>query len=117
MLRPPVPIVTIGLLLASDVFMRAAWYGHLKLKETALVTVIPVSWGIAFFEYCVMVPANGIGHGHSSAAELKPIQEVITLTVFAVFSVLCQKGPLRWNHLGGFAIIVVGAFFFFHKWS
>lgn len=113
----PVPVVTVGLLLASNVFMTLAWYGHLKFKETALVTVILVSWGIAFLEYCLMVPANRIGHGYFSAAELKTIQEVITLSVFAVFSVLYLKEPLMWNHLVGFACIAAGAFFIFHKWA
>jgi uncharacterized protein (DUF486 family) len=112
-----VPVVTIGLLLASNIFMTFAWYGHLKFKSTALVTVILISWGIAFFEYCLMVPANRIGHGHFSAAELKTIQEVITLSVFAVFSVLYLKEPLAWNHLAGFAFIGLGAFFIFHKWA
>jgi len=117
MLSLPVPIITFGLLLASNIFMTFAWYGHLKFKESALVTVILVSWGIAFFEYCLMVPANRIGHSHFSAAELKTIQEVITLSVFAVFSVLYLKEPLTWNHLVGFAFIATGAFFVFHKWS
>ena len=111
----PVPFVTIGLLLASNVFMTFAWYGHLKFKSTALVTVILISWGIAFFEYVLQVPANRIGHGHFSAAELKTIQEVITLSVFAVFSVFYLKEPLAWNHLVGFAFIAAGAFFIFHK--
>ena len=74
-------------------------------------------WGIAFFEYTLMVPANRIGHGHFSAAELKTIQEVITLTVFAVFSVTYLKEPLSWNHLVGFGFIAAGAFFIFHKWA
>ena len=113
----PVSVITIGLLLASNIFMTFAWYGHLKYKSTALVTVILISWGIAFFEYCLMVPANRIGHGHFSAAELKTIQEVITLSVFAVFSVLYLKEPLLWNHLAGFAFIALGAFFIFHKWT
>jgi uncharacterized protein (DUF486 family) len=113
----PIPVITIGLLLASNVFMTFAWYGHLKYKTTALVTVIFISWGIAFFEYMLMVPANRIGHGHFSAAELKTIQEVITLSVFAVFSVLYLKEPLMWNHLLGFACIALGAFFIFHKWA
>ncbi|NHB77554.1 MULTISPECIES: DMT family protein [Rhodobacterales] len=113
----PIPVVTIGLLLASNIFMTFAWYGHLKFKESALVTVILVSWGIAFFEYVLQVPANRIGHGHFSAAELKTIQEVITLSVFAVFSVLYLKEPLSWNHLVGFAFIAAGAFFIFHKWA
>jgi uncharacterized protein len=117
MLSLPVPIITIGLLLASNIFMTFAWYGHLKFKESALITVILVSWGIAFFEYCLMVPANRIGHGHFSAAELKTIQEVITLSVFAVFSVLYLKEPLTWNHLVGFGFIATGAFFIFHKWT
>ena len=84
--RIPVPLVTIGLLLASNVFMTFAWYGHLKFKTAPLLVVIFASWGIAFFEYLLQVPANRIGHGRFSAAELKTIQEVITLIVFAVFS-------------------------------
>ena len=113
----PVPVVTIGLLIASNVFMTFAWYGHLKFKSTALITVILISWGIAFFEYVLQVPANRIGHEHFSAAQLKTIQEVITLSVFAVFSVLYLKEPLSWNHLIGFGFIAVGAFFIFHKWA
>lgn len=112
-----VPVITIGLLVASNIFMTFAWYGHLKFKETSLVAVILISWGIAFFEYVLQVPANRIGHGHFSAAELKTIQEVITLSVFAVFSVLYLKEPLGWNHLLGFAFIGIGAFFIFHKWA
>ena len=112
-----VPLTTIGLLLASNVFMTFAWYGHLKFKETPLVTVILISWGIAFLEYCLMVPANRIGYGTFNAAQLKTIQEVITLSVFVVFSVFYLKEPLMWNHLVGFAFIAAGAFFIFHKWS
>jgi uncharacterized protein (DUF486 family) len=112
----PVPVVTIGLLLLSNVFMTFAWYGHLKFKTAPLITVILVSWGIAFFEYLLQVPANRIGHGHFSAAELKTIQEVITLSVFAVFSVWYLKEPLAWNHLVGFSLIAAGAFFIFHRW-
>jgi uncharacterized protein (DUF486 family) len=115
-LNLPIPFVTIGLLVISNVFMTFAWYGHLNFKSAPLVTVIFVSWGIAFFEYVLMVPANRIGHGHFSAAELKTIQEVITLTVFAGFSVLYLKEPLTWNHGVGFGFIVLGAFFIFHKW-
>jgi uncharacterized protein len=113
----PVPAVTIGLLVLSNVFMTFAWYGHLKYKSAPLVTVILISWGIAFFEYVLQVPANRIGHGHFSAAELKTIQEVITLTVFAVFSVWFLKEPLSWNHAVGFGLIAAGAFFIFHKWA
>lgn len=112
----PVPVVTIGLLLASNVFMTLAWYGHLKYKAAPLVLVILVSWGIAFFEYVLQVPANRIGHGHFSAAELKTIQEVITLAVFAVFSVTVLREPLGWNHLIGFSLIALGAAFIFQKW-
>ena len=113
----PVPLVTIGLLTLSNVFMTFAWYGHLKHKSTALITVIFISWGIAFFEYCLMVPANRIGSTIYNGAQLKTIQEVITLSVFAVFSVLYLKEPLTWNHALGFAFIALGAFFIFHKWS
>ena len=113
----PVPLVTIGLLLASNLFMTFAWYGHLKFKAAPLYLVILVSWGIAFFEYLLQVPANRIGHGHFSAAELKTIQEVITLVVFAGFSVLYLREPLHWNHLVGFGFIALGAFFIFHKWG
>lgn len=113
----PVPVITIGLLIASNLFMTYAWYGHLKDKATPLAVVIFVSWGIAFFEYVLMVPANRIGYGYFNAAQLKTIQEVISLTVFAGFSALYLKEPLMWNHLLGFAFIAMGAFFIFHKWS
>jgi uncharacterized protein (DUF486 family) len=113
----PVPVATIGLLILSNVFMTFAWYGHLKFKTAPLFAVILISWGIAFFEYLLQVPANRIGHGHFSAAELKTIQEVITLTVFGVFSVLYLKEPLAWNHLVGFGLIAAGAFFVFHRWA
>ncbi|WP_151719881.1 DMT family protein [Gemmobacter serpentinus] len=112
----PVPVITIGLLVASNIFMTFAWYGHLKFKGAPLVTVIFISWGIALFEYMLMVPANRIGHTHFSAAELKTIQEVITLLVFGVFSVFFLKEPLTWNHILGFSFIALGAFFIFHKW-
>ena len=112
----PVPVVTIGLLIASNVFMTFAWYGHLKFKAAPLLVVILASWGIAFFEYLLQVPANRIGHGYFSAAELKTIQEVITLAVFAAFSVLYLREPLGWNHLIGFSLIGAGAFFIFHRW-
>ena len=113
----PIPILTIGLLILSNLFMTFAWYGHLGYKSAPLHLVILASWGIAFFEYVLQVPANRIGHAVFSAAELKTIQEVITLTVFAGFSVWWLKEPLSWNHLAGFACIGLGAFFIFHKWS
>ena len=112
----PIPLQTIGLLAIANIFMTFAWYGHLKYKASPLVIVILVSWGIAFMEYCFQVPANRIGHGYFSAAELKTIQEIITLIVFAGFSVLYLGEPLRWNHLVGFALIVAAAFFIFKKW-
>ncbi|MCB2081698.1 MAG: DMT family protein [Rickettsiales bacterium] len=110
------PLYTVGLLLFSNIFMTFAWYGHLKFKAAPLYAVILISWGIALFEYCFQVPANRIGHGHFSAAELKTIQEVITLSVFAIFSMWYLGEPLNWNHLVGFVFIAAGAFFIFHKW-
>jgi hypothetical protein len=107
---------TIILLTLSNVFMTAAWYGHLKYKESALWKVVLVSWGIAFFEYCLQVPANRIGHGTFNAAQLKTIQEVITLVVFCGFSVAYLQEPLKWNYLVGFALIVAATFFVFKKW-
>jgi uncharacterized protein (DUF486 family) len=113
----PVPVVTVLLLVASNVFMTFAWYGHLRFKSAALVTVILVSWLIALPEYALQVPANRWGSSVFSAAQLKTIQEVITLTVFAVFSVLYLKEPFTWNYLVGFAFIAAGAFFIFHEWT
>lgn len=112
-----VPVVTIGLLIASNVFMTVAWYGHLKFKSAPLLAVILISWGIAFFEYVMQVPANRIGHGHFSAAQLKTIQEVISLTVFAGFSWLYLGEKLGWQHGVGFALICAGAWFVFHDWG
>jgi uncharacterized protein len=102
------------LLVASNVFMTFAWYGHLKYKWAPLWTVVLVSWGIAFFEYCLAVPANRIGSAVYSTAQLKTMQEAITLLVFAVFSVLYLKEQIAWNHLVGFALIVSGAAFVFY---
>ncbi len=110
---PPAWLAPILLLTLSNIFMTLAWYGHLKFKSAPLLTVILVSWGIAFVEYCLAVPANRIGHGTYSAAELKTIQEVITLVVFAVFSVVVLKEAITVNHLVGFTLIVAGAFFVF----
>ncbi len=111
---PASPFVTpVLLLIVSNVFMTVAWYGHLKFKTAALPVVIAVSWGIALIEYCFAVPANRIGHAVYSAAELKTIQEVITLVVFAGFSVVVLKEPLGLNHLIGFGLIAAGAFFIF----
>ena len=110
-------LLPVLMLFASNVFMTFAWYGHLKFKESPLPLVIMVSWGIAFFEYWLAVPANRWGSAVYSAAQLKTMQEVITLVVFAGFSVLYLKEPLGWNHGLGFALIAAGAFFIFHKWS
>jgi uncharacterized protein (DUF486 family) len=101
------------LLVASNVFMTLAWYGHLKFKSTPLLIVIVASWGIAFIEYCLAVPANRIGHAVYSAAQLKTMQEVVTLVVFAGFSALYLKEPLTVNHTIGFALIALGAWFVF----
>lgn len=114
-LLPPAWLTPILLLIASNVFMTLAWYGHLKYKSAPLITVILVSWGIAFVEYCLAVPANRMGHGIYSAAELKTIQEVITLAVFVVFSVVFLKEAITVNHLVGFSLIVAGAFFVFRS--
>ncbi len=109
----PASLAPIVLLAASNVFMTFAWYGHLKYKSAPLMVAIVVSWGIAFFEYCLAVPANRIGHSVYSAAELKTIQEVITLCVFAGFSIFFLKEPLTINHVVGFGLIMAGAFFVF----
>ena len=109
-------MATVALLTVSNVFMTFAWYGHLKFKDTALWKVVLISWSIALFEYCFQVPANRIGHRHFSAAQLKTIQEVVTLVVFAGFSVLYLKEELKWNYIVGFAFIMAAVFFVFHKW-
>jgi uncharacterized protein len=113
----PPTILPILMLFASNVFMTFAWYGHLKFKESPLPVVILVSWGIAFFEYWLAVPANRWGSAVYSAAQLKTMQEVITLVVFAGFSVLYLKEPLGWNHALGFALIAGGAFLIFHRFT
>jgi uncharacterized protein (DUF486 family) len=100
-------MATIVLLTISNIFMTFAWYGHLKFKNSPLWIVILISWLIAFVEYCFQVPANRIGHGQFNAAQLKTMQEVITLVVFGLFSVFYLKEPLRWNTILGFSLIVV----------
>lgn len=106
-------LTPILLLLGSNLFMTAAWYWHLKYKEVPLLSVIFISWGLAFVEYCLAVPANRFGSDVYSAAQLKTMQEVITLLVFAAFSVFYLKQGLTWNHLVGFALIAGGAYFIF----
>lgn len=113
MFRYFLPII---LLFISNIFMTFAWYGHLKYKNTILWAVILISWGIALFEYCFQVPANRIGHEVYTAAQLKTIQEIITLIVFSGFSVWYLREEFRWNYLVGFIFIVLAAFFIFKKW-
>lgn len=109
-------IRTVLLLALSNVFMTFAWYGHLKdLREKPLWIAILVSWGIAFFEYCVQVPANRIGYQHLSLAELKILQEIVTLTVFAVFAVAYMGERLTWNYGAAAACMVAAAGFMFWK--
>lgn len=119
-------VVTILLLIVSNIFMTFAWYGHLKLKEfkwfeaLPLIAVIAISWGIAFFEYCFQVPANRISFrengGPFSLLQLKVIQEVVTLVVFTIFSTLLFKNEtFRWNHLVGFFFLILAVYFIFRK--
>ena len=109
-------LLPIALLFCSNLFMTFAWYGHLRFKAVPLGGVILVSWAIAFVEYCFAVPANRYGNAVYSAAQLKTMQEVITLVVFAVFSMVYLREPIGWNHVVGFALISAGAFFIFQKW-
>jgi len=106
-------VTPILLLIGSNVFMTTAWYWHLRFKATPLFAVILISWGLAFVEYCMAVPANRFGSDVYSAAQLKTMQEVITLAVFAVFSLVYLHQPITWNHVIGFALIAGGAFFVF----
>jgi uncharacterized protein len=106
-------LLPILLLIGSNLFMTTAWYWHLRFKEVPLPTVILISWGLAFVEYCLAVPANRWGSSVYSAAQLKTMQEVITLLVFAAFSVVYLKQPMTWNYAIGFALIAAGAFFVF----
>jgi uncharacterized protein len=106
-------LVPVLLLLCSNVFMTFAWYGHLKYKTAPLMVAIVASWGIALFEYALMVPANRWGSAYYSAPQLKGMQEVITLLVFAVFSSTYLEQSLKWNHWAGFALIAVAAWLIF----
>ncbi|MBR3632435.1 MAG: DMT family protein [Elusimicrobiaceae bacterium] len=105
-----------ALLVVSNLFMTAAWYGHLKYKGTALWAVILISWGIAFFEYCLLIPANRLGSAYFTVTQLKVAQEIITLTVFAIFSALYFHEHFRWNHLLAFCLLVCAVFLIFKKW-
>ena len=104
---------TVLLLLASNIFMTFAWYGHLRFRQAPLFLVILVSWGIAFFEYCFQVPANRLGYGEFSAPQLKVIQEIVTLAVFVVFSLLYLKEAFRWNYAASFGCMVAAVYFAF----
>jgi len=107
---------TIILLLASNVFMTFAWYGHLKMKGLPLWKAILISWGIAFLEYCMMVPANRWGFSNGwSGFQLKMTQEVITLVVFAFFAVLYLKEPIQWKYLLSFALLLAAVYVMFKK--
>lgn len=106
---------SIILLLISNIFMTFAWYGHLKYRSANLLIVILVSWGIAFFEYIFQVPANRIGVRYMTTPQLKILQEVISLTVFSVFSILWLKDQFRWNYVAAFLCIILAIFFVFKK--
>jgi len=109
-------IRTIALLLFSNIFMTFAWYGHLKSTNLPLWKAIAISWGIAFFEYCLMVPANRIGFGNGvSGFQLKMVQEIITLVVFSVFAVLYLKEPFHWKYLVSFSFLLGAVYFMFKK--
>ncbi|MGB9152612.1 MAG: DMT family protein [Alphaproteobacteria bacterium] len=107
-------LTPILLLCASNIFMACAWYGHLRFTQSNLMLAIVVSWGIAFFEYCLQVPANRFGHRVYSVAELRTIQEVINLTVVYIFSLIVLKEQFEWNNLIGFAVMAFGAFLIFN---
>ncbi len=109
-------LIPVGLLVLSNIFMMFAWYGHLKFKSAPLWMVILISWAIAFFEYCLQVPANRIGHNYWDAAHLKTLQEVITLSVFVAFSLLYLKEEFKWNYAVGFGLMILAVFFVFKKW-
>jgi len=108
-------LLPIALLIGSNIFMTTAWYWHLRFKEVPILHVILISWGLALIEYCLAVPANRLGSAVYSAAQLKTIQEVITLVIFAAFSTLYLKEAFTWNQGVGFAFIAIGAYFIFHK--
>jgi uncharacterized protein len=109
-------MLTIVLLFVSNIFMTYAWYGHLKNEQMPMLQAILISWGIAFFEYILMVPANRIGYKMFTAFELKTIQEVITLVVFSVFAVVVLKEKIAWNHIVGFLFLLLAVVFVFKKW-
>ena len=104
------------LLVFSNLLMTVAWYGHLKFKNTSLWTIILISWSIAFFEYCLLIPANRIGSAYFTVTQLKVAQEIITLIVFAGFSAFYFHEHFRWNHLAAFCLLIAAVFLTFKKW-
>ncbi|HYH41088.1 MAG TPA: DMT family protein [Burkholderiales bacterium] len=106
-------MLTIGLLVLSNLFMTVAWYGHLRFREAPLYQAVLVSWAIAFFEYCLMVPANRLGYGQFTAYQLKMIQEVVTLVVFAIFAMVWLGEPPRWNYAVAFVLLLAAVGFAF----
>lgn len=104
-----------SLLVISNVFMTIAWYGHLRYKSANIVKVIIICWLIAFVEYCFQVPANRIGHGQFTAAQLKTMQEIISLSVFAVFSITYLHEKITWNYAAGFGCLILAGYFMFMK--
>jgi uncharacterized protein len=117
----PMPLLSpyltpVVLLIGSNVFMTTAWYWHLRYKDVPIFYVILISWGLAFFEYCLVVPANRFGNAVYTTAQLKTIQEVITFVVFIVFSYFYLREPITLSQGFGFSLIAAGAFFVFHKW-
>lgn len=109
-------LTPVVLLIGSNIFMTTAWYWHLRYKEVPIFYVILISWGLAFFEYCMVVPANRFGNAVYTTAQLKTIQEVITFVVFIVFSYFYLREPITLSQGFGFSLIAAGAFFVFHKW-
>nr|QGT50714.1 hypothetical protein Elusimicrob1349_1840 [uncultured Elusimicrobia bacterium] len=105
----------IALLVVSNLFMTIAWYGHLKFKSHAIWLVVLASWGIAFFEYCLLIPANRIGHEYFTVTQLKVMQEAITLLVFAAFAMWYFKESFKWNHVVSFILLAASVFFVFKK--
>ena len=113
---PVKAFLPVGLLAVSNIFMTFAWYGHLKFTSSPLWKVVVISWCIAFGEYCLQVPANRIGHGYFATAQLKTMQEVITLIVFCFFSVFYLREDLKWNYIVGFCLMIAAVFIVFKKW-
>ncbi len=111
------PYITVSMLLLSNVFMNFAWYGHLKNKSMPVYYAILISWGIAFFEYTLTVPANRIGSQVFSLFQLKIIQEILTIIVFVGIAVLYFGEKLKWNYIAGFFCIILAAFFVFYEWN